>query len=156
MRDGGASFHQDYYNVLGLNKRKATQEDVYNAYRKMAIRWHPDKPDNRDRQGEAKSRFSEIAEAYSVLIDEKKREEYDQKGSYELPEVSAAPLAARSGFSHTTQYRGVGAYNAAQNLYKQVFGGVGLNEDGRAPEKGGPVVTEFKVGRGRSVLRQVV
>jgi DnaJ-class molecular chaperone len=97
MRDGGQSFHQDFYNVLGLNKRKAQQEDVYAAYRKMAIRWHPDKPDNRDRQGEAKSRFSEIAEAYSVLIDDKKRDEYDKKGSYELPEVTRHSPATADG-----------------------------------------------------------
>jgi DnaJ-class molecular chaperone len=106
MRDGGQSFHQDYYNVLGLNKRKAQQEDVYAAYRKMAIRWHPDKPDNRDRQGEAKSRFSEIAEAYSVLIDDKKRDEYDKKGSYELPEVLLLLLQRSSHFSATVPRRG--------------------------------------------------
>ncbi len=58
-------------------------------------------------------------------------------------------MAAQSGscFSHFSvgQYRGVSAYNAAQNLYKQVFGGVGLNEDGRAPEKQAAVTTELKV-----------
>ncbi len=73
-------------------------------------------------------RFSEIAEAYSVLIDPKKREEYDKKGSLSMPE-----------------FQGVAAYHAAQTLYKSVFGGVGLNEDGRAPEKQVAITRDLSV-----------
>ncbi|XP_050494485.1 dnaJ homolog subfamily B member 6-like [Bombus huntii] len=67
----------DYYNVLGVQKT-ATNEDIKKAYRKLALRWHPDKnPENLE---EANKRFKEISEAYEVLIDERKRSTYDQYG----------------------------------------------------------------------------
>jgi hypothetical protein len=46
-RKGVSKMSKDYYTILGLDKRKATQEDVYKAYRKMSIRWHPEKEENR-------------------------------------------------------------------------------------------------------------
>lgn len=119
---------KDFYSILGLDKRKATQQDVYKAYCKMSIRWHPEKPENKG-DATAKSRFSDIAEAYTVLIDDKKREEFDKTGSYTIPE-----------------YQGVQAYHSAQTLYKTVFGGVGLNEDGRAPEKQPSIIRDLAVG----------
>ncbi|XP_033310655.1 dnaJ homolog subfamily B member 6-like [Bombus bifarius] len=67
----------DYYNVLGV-QQTATSEDIKKAYRKLALRWHPDKnPENLE---EANKRFKEISEAYEVLIDERKRSIYDQYG----------------------------------------------------------------------------
>uniref|UniRef100_A0A8B9LTN5 J domain-containing protein n=1 Tax=Astyanax mexicanus TaxID=7994 RepID=A0A8B9LTN5_ASTMX len=54
----------DYYDVLGVS-RSASQDDIKKAYRKLALRWHPDKnPDNKE---EAERKFKEIAEAYEVL-----------------------------------------------------------------------------------------
>lgn len=67
----------DYYKVLEIS-RTATDGEVKKAYRKLALKWHPDKnPDNPD---EANRRFKEISEAYEVLSDEKKRRMYDQYG----------------------------------------------------------------------------
>ncbi|KAK2579986.1 hypothetical protein KPH14_012245 [Odynerus spinipes] len=67
----------DYYKVLEV-QRTASSGDIKKAYRKLALRWHPDKnPENLD---EANKRFKEISEAYEVLIDEKKRRVYDQYG----------------------------------------------------------------------------
>lgn len=67
---------KDYYEVLGVAKG-ARQEDVKRAYRKLALKWHPDKnPDN----PEAEERFKEASEAYSVLGDRQKRAEYDAYG----------------------------------------------------------------------------
>ena len=67
----------DYYQLLGLNKN-ATPEEIKRAYRKLAVKYHPDKnPGSK----EAEDRFKEINEAYAVLSDPKKREEYDQMGS---------------------------------------------------------------------------
>lgn len=67
----------DYYRVLEVSK-SATTTEIKKAYRKLALKWHPDKnPDNMD---EATKRFKEISEAYEVLSDDKKRRMYDQYG----------------------------------------------------------------------------
>ena len=68
---------EDYYNMLGLDK-KATTEDIKKAYRKLAMKWHPDRnPNNKA----AEDKFKKISEAYAVLSDPKKKEEYDTFGS---------------------------------------------------------------------------
>ncbi len=63
---------KDYYNTLGVDK-KATQDDIKKAFRKLAHKHHPDK-------GGSDDKFKEITEAYSILSDEKKRREYDTYG----------------------------------------------------------------------------
>ncbi|GIY76731.1 dnaJ homolog subfamily B member 3 [Caerostris darwini] len=67
----------DYYSALELS-RNATSQEVRQAYRKLALKWHPDK--NLDKKEEAERKFKEINEAYEVLSDEKKRKIYDQYG----------------------------------------------------------------------------
>lgn len=67
----------DYYKVLEL-PRNASAVEIKKSYRKLALRWHPDK--NPDNQQEATVRFRELSEAYEVLSDEKKRKIYDQYG----------------------------------------------------------------------------
>lgn len=67
---------QDYYEILGIT-RSATQADIKKAYRKMAIKYHPDKnPDDKT----AEENFKKAAEAYEVLSDENKKARYDQYG----------------------------------------------------------------------------
>jgi DnaJ family protein B protein 6 len=67
----------DYYRTLEIPKN-ATEAEIKKAYRKLALKWHPDKnPDNPD---EAHKRFKEISEAYEVLSDKKKRRVYDHYG----------------------------------------------------------------------------
>ena len=67
---------RDYYEVLGLSKG-ASAEEIKKAYRKLAIKYHPDKNPN---NSEAEEKFKEAAEAYSVLSDEDQRRRYDQFG----------------------------------------------------------------------------
>ena len=67
---------KDYYEILELD-RSATEDDIKSAYRKRAMKYHPDRnPDSQD----AEEKFKEVAEAYSVLSDEDKRKKYDQFG----------------------------------------------------------------------------
>lgn len=67
---------RDYYDILGLQKN-ASEQEIKKAYRKLAIKYHPDKnPDNKD----AEEKFKEAAEAYSVLSNPEKRNRYDQFG----------------------------------------------------------------------------
>ena len=67
---------RDYYEVLGVEKT-ASEEEIKRAYRRMAIKYHPDKnPGNK----EAEAKFKECAEAYEVLSDAEKRKQYDQYG----------------------------------------------------------------------------
>ena len=67
---------RDYYEVLGVSKT-ASADEIKSAYRKLAMKWHPDRnPDN----PEAKSKFQEASEAYEVLSNPEKRQRYDQFG----------------------------------------------------------------------------
>jgi molecular chaperone DnaJ len=67
---------QDYYSILGVSKT-ASQEEIKAAYRKLALKYHPDRnPDNK----EAEEKFKEAAQAYEVLSDPEKRNRYDQLG----------------------------------------------------------------------------
>ncbi|XP_057810528.1 uncharacterized protein LOC131024957 [Salvia miltiorrhiza] len=82
----------DYYEILTV-ERGATEEDLKKAYRKLAMRWHPDKnPNDKD---EAEAMFKQISEAYEVLSDPQKRQVYDQYGEEGLKD-GPAPGSAGS------------------------------------------------------------
>ncbi|RME47351.1 MAG: J domain-containing protein [Deltaproteobacteria bacterium] len=73
---GGTSV-KDYYDILGVSKTASTEE-IKKAYRKLALKYHPDR--NKE-DPEAERKFKEISEAYAVLSDPEKRKEYDQFGA---------------------------------------------------------------------------
>jgi molecular chaperone DnaJ len=77
----------DFYEILGVTKT-ASVEEIKSAYRKSALKWHPDRnPDNK----EAEIRFRECTEAYSILSDPQKRQIYDTYGHAGLAGVGAQP-----------------------------------------------------------------
>ena len=70
--------YKDYYATLGVSKN-ATADEIKKAFRKLAVKYHPDRnPDNK----QAEEKFKEISEAYEVLFDSEKRQKYDQFGQY--------------------------------------------------------------------------
>jgi molecular chaperone DnaJ len=82
---------RDYYEVLGIS-RDASVEEIKRAYRRLALRYHPDK--NPDNSKEAEEKFKEVSEAYKVLSDPEKRQMYDQYGHAGLE----AEVGAGAGF----------------------------------------------------------
>jgi len=66
---------KDYYQILGVS-REASAQDVKKAFRRLALRYHPDR--NPDNPKQAEEKFKEINEAYQVLSDEQKRRQYDR------------------------------------------------------------------------------
>lgn len=96
---------KDYYKILGVGK-SATEEEIKKAYRKLALKYHPDK----SKEKGAEEKFKELAEAYEVLSDKRKREIYDQVGEEGLKAGASSggfPGSAGLGSqSFTYQYHG--------------------------------------------------
>lgn len=130
---------KDFYAILGV-PRNADAAALKKAYRKMAMKWHPDK--NPNNQEEAQAKFQEISEAYDVLNDPKKREIYDKYGEEGL-KVGGNPNDFRAGGSAGGFPGGGHAYNfsneQAEELFRNIFGnmgGGGFSFGGRAGGQG--------------------
>lgn len=93
---------RDYYEVLGVS-RDATEQEIKSAYRKLALKYHPDRnPGNK----EAEERFKEAAEAYSVLGDPQKRAVYDRYGHAGVGTAAGEPTFDPSIFADFTDIFG--------------------------------------------------
>ncbi|CAK6969291.1 dnaJ homolog subfamily B member 6b [Scomber scombrus] len=108
----------EYYQTLGVQKN-ATQEDIKKAYRKLALKWHPDKnPDNKD---EAEKRFKELSEAYEVLSDENKRNTYDRYGKEGLSQGGGG---GGGGGGHYDHFGGSSfTFRNPEDVFREFFGG---------------------------------
>jgi len=117
----------DYYQVLGV-ARTATQEDIKKAYKKKALKWHPDH--NQNNQKEAEAKFKQIAEAYQVLNDPEQRKIYDQFGEEGLKgNVAPGGGSSQSGasmpggtFFFSGPSGGFRGHRSAEDLFREMFG----------------------------------
>ncbi|XP_058095784.1 uncharacterized protein LOC131241125 isoform X2 [Magnolia sinica] len=114
----------DYYKVLQVDKN-AKDDDLKKAYRKLAMKWHPDKNPNDKKAAEAK--FKEISEAYEVLSDPQKRAVYDQYGEEGLKGQVPPPGASGAGgptFFQTGDGPNVFRFNPrnADDIFAEFFG----------------------------------
>lgn len=106
--------NKDYYQILGVSK-DANQEEIKRAYRKLALKYHPDaNPNNKE---EAEKKFKEIGEAYAVLSDPEKKARYDQFGTAEFANNGA-------GFDFRNFYgEGMDDFGSFSDIFESFFGG---------------------------------
>jgi len=134
--------YKDYYEILGVDKTSDVK-DIKKAYRKLARQYHPDV--NHDPGAEEK--FKEIAEAYEVLGDEEKREQYDNAGrGYSAGQDFTPPPGWDSGAGTEYEYRTAGDFS---DFFEQMFGGRGgpsfRTEYRRPPRRGADHEAEIEV-----------
>jgi len=135
---------KDYYDTLGVSKN-ASDEEIKKAYRKLAMKYHPDRNPNKK---EAEERFKELNEAYAVLSDQKKRKQYDTYGAegfhqrfsqedifrgFDFEDIFSNLFGGRG--RRESRYGGSSGYD-----FSDLFGRSGYRDMGRAPQKGGDLL----------------
>lgn len=123
----------DFYSTLGV-ARTATADEIKKAYRKLAIKYHPDRnPGNK----EAEKKFKELSQAYEVLSDDKKRAQYDQFGPDFFTGSSARqggnPFGGNGNPFGNGSFQGWGGnFSDPRDIFSQVFGGMNGGMNGGA------------------------
>jgi len=125
----------DYYKALGIEKG-SSPEEIKKAFRKLAVKYHPDRnPDNKS----AEDKFKEINEAYAVLSDPEKKQQYDTFGSSGFHKQYSQEDIFR-GFDFGNAYKDMGG-GGSEDLFSRLFGGSFARGGGRggfrtAPQRG--------------------
>ena len=138
--------YKDYYKILGVD-RKASEDDIRKAYRKLAKHYHPDyNPNNK----QAEEHFKEINEAYEVLSDAKKRSTYDRLGSdysqwqrrgnpgdFDWSQYGGGfPGGTRVNMDDINDLFGSGGINGFSDFFQAIFGGGGVRTAARPQTQG--------------------
>ena len=121
---------RDYYEVLGVEKG-ATAEEIKKAYRKSAMKYHPDRnPGDK----EAEEKFKEIGEAYEVLSDDQKRSRYDQFGFAGVDPTYGGGAGGGNPFGGG--FGGFGDFGDLGDIFGSFFGGGGRTQTRNGPRQG--------------------
>lgn len=106
---------KDYYKILGVSK-DASDDEIKKAYRKLAIKWHPDKHtnDSEEDKKKAESMFKDIAEAYEVLSNPTEREKYDNPHT---------EFTFNSSFNPFDLFNHMGGRGGMEDIFSSFFGG---------------------------------
>ncbi|XKM13400.1 molecular chaperone DnaJ [Orbaceae bacterium ac157xtp] len=119
---------KDYYEVLGVSK-DADEREIKKAYKRLAMKYHPDK--NQDKKDEAEAKFKEVKEAYEILTDPQKKAAYDQYGHAAFEQGSGG-----GGFGGFGGF-GRGGNDPFGDIFSEFFGGGrgrGAQEDARGSD----------------------
>jgi molecular chaperone DnaJ len=112
---------RDYYEVLGV-RRDASKDEIKDAYRKLALQYHPD----RNKSPEAEEKFKEISEAYAVLSDDEKRQQYDMLGHAGFDQRYTSEDIFR-GTDFDSIFRDMGFGDLFRTFFGGGFGGERVN-----------------------------
>lgn len=123
---------RDYYEVLGIEKN-ATETEIKKAYRKLSMKYHPDK----NKEHDATDKFKEIQEAYDVLSDTNKRSQYDQYGHQDF-NAGGFGQGGYSGFEDMN-FSGFG------DIFDNIFGGSRSRKKYNGPIKGDDLTYRFTI-----------
>jgi molecular chaperone DnaJ len=127
---------KDLYKILGVNK-SSTPDEIKKAYRKLAVKYHPDK--NPDDPQKAAEKFKEVTSAYETLSDSKKKQHYDQFGQTDFQGFG--------GGSHSTE----GFGDIFDSVFKEFFGGGAQQKRGGA-QRGSDLMYQLELSLEQAVL----
>ena len=135
---------RDYYEVLGVSKT-ASQDDIKKAFRKLALKYHPDRNKGNE---EAMQKFKEANEAYSVLSDDTKRAQYDQLGpdAFEQAQAGGAGAGGFGGFGGAGGFGGFGG-SGMEDIFDMFFGGQGRGgrSSNAGPQRGADLRFDLEI-----------
>lgn len=127
---------RDYYEILGVDK-KSSADDIKSAYRKLAMQYHPDK----NKSPDAEERFKEISEAYAVLSDQSKRQQYDQFGHSGI-DMRYSQEDIFRGADFEDIFRDFGGRGRGGSIFDIFFGG---GERREGPRRGSDLLYELPI-----------
>jgi molecular chaperone DnaJ len=135
---------RDYYEILGVG-RDVTDEELKKAYRKLALKFHPDKNPG---DHEAEERFKELGEAYEVLTDPQKRAAYDRYGHAAFQQGGFGNAAGGAGGFHDPfdLFREVfGSGGGSGGIFEHFFGGSAQAADGSGRQRGSDLRYDLQI-----------